>query len=168
MRQTKSIALCGVTAALATVIQLIGGMLGLGTYASPMLAGLCLLPAGEALGKKPHILLWLCVSALSFLLVPDVEQNLMFLCLFGCYPILRPLFQRLPKALCLLCKFLFVNLITIALEALVLFVLVPEPMSIPLMLILLVLGNITFFCYDLVLPRVQQLLSHRLAAFLRK
>lgn len=106
------------------------------------------------------------MSALSFMLVPDIEQNLLFLCMFGCYPILRSFFHKLPKALCLLSKFLYFNIVVIALEALVMLFFVPEAMEAPLLLLLLLLGNVTFFCYDLLLPRVQLLLDRRLGRFL--
>ena len=52
MKQTKKIALGGVTAALALTTLLIGGLLGVGTYAAPVLAAIALLPAGNLLGKK--------------------------------------------------------------------------------------------------------------------
>lgn len=167
MKHTRAVALCGVTAALAVVLMAVGGLLGVGLYAAPMLAGLCLLPAGRHLGLKYHLLLWLAVSALSFLLVPDVEQNLMFLCLFGCYPILRPVLEHLPRIPRLLCKLLFFNAVSIALEALVLLLLVPEALDPPMLLLLLALGNLTFVLYDRLIPRAQRFLESRLAAFLR-
>lgn len=167
MKHTRAIALCGVTTALAVALMAVGGLLGIGLYAAPMLAGLCLLPAGRHLGLKYHLLLWLAVSALSFFLVPDIEQNLMFLCLFGCYPILRPALQRLPRLPRLLCKLLFFNAVSVALEALVLLVLAPEALEPPLLLLLLALGNLTFLLYDLLIPRAQRLLESRLASFLR-
>ena len=156
MKYTRAVALCGVIAALSIVLMAVGGLLGIGLYAAPMLAGLCLLPAGRFLGVKYHVMLWLVVSALSFLLVPDVEQNLMFLCLFGCYPILRPL-----------CKLLFFNAAAVALEALVLLVIVPEALEPGMLLLLLALGNLTFLLYDLLIPRAQRFWESRLAAFLR-
>ena len=167
MKHTHAIALCGVTTALAVALMAVGGLLGIGLYAAPMLAGLCLLPAGRHLGLKYHLTLWLAASALSFFLVPDIEQNLMFLCLFGCYPILRPALQRLPRLPRLLCKLLFFNAVSVALEALVLLVLAPEALAPPLLLLLLALGNLTFLLYDLLIPRAQRLLESRLASFLR-
>lgn len=167
MKYTRAVALCGVIAALSIVLMAVGGLLGIGLYAAPMLAGLCLLPAGRFLGVKYHVMLWLVVSALSFLLVPDVEQNLMFLCLFGCYPILRPALQRLPRMLRPLCKLLFFNAAAVALEALVLLVIVPEALEPGMLLLLLALGNLTFLLYDLLIPRAQRFWESRLAAFLR-
>ena len=97
MKQSKSIAVCGMLAALSIVMMLLGTLLEIGLYAAPMLAGLCLLPVGRRLGKKYQVLLWVAVSVLSLILVPNVEASLMYLCLFGCYPVIRPWFQRLPR-----------------------------------------------------------------------
>ena len=52
MKHTKLIALGGVTAALSVVLMLAGSLIGIGTYASPMLAGLALLPAGGKVAES--------------------------------------------------------------------------------------------------------------------
>ena len=52
MKKTRAIALCGVTAALAVAVMAAGGVLGIGTYISPLIAGMCLLPVGSLLGLK--------------------------------------------------------------------------------------------------------------------
>ena len=124
MKQTRALALCGVTAALAVAVMAAGGVLGIGTYISPLIAGMCLLPVG-------------------------------------------PLFERLPRIPRLLCKLLFFNAVAIALEALVMLLLVPETMQTPLLLLLLVLGNVVFVLYDVLIPRIAYLLNKRLSAFLR-
>lgn len=159
MKPAKTIALCGVMAALSVVIMLLGAVLGLGLYASPMLAGICLIPVGRRYGKRYHVLLWIAVSVLSLILVPDVEEDLMFLCIFGCYPIVRPYFQRLAKGLRLVVKLLLFHVVFTALELLVMLVLVPEAIESVLMLVLILLGDITFLCYDFVLPYTERLLD---------
>ena len=75
--ETKRIALCGVMAALSVVILLLGAVLGLGIYLAPVVAGLILVPVGRSYGAKSQIMLWLAVSVLAFLLVPDIEEKLM-------------------------------------------------------------------------------------------
>ena len=45
--------------------------------------------------------------------------------------------------------------------------LVPETMQTPLLLLLLVLGNVVFALYDVLIPRIAYLLNKRLSAFLR-
>ena len=160
MKQSKRIAECGMMTALCVVIMIVGGILGIGLYASPMIAGLLLLPIGRKYGVKYHAALWLAVSLLSFLLVPEIEQNLIFLCFFGCYPLLYPYFYRLRPPLRTICKFLFFNIIIIAVEALVMFVLAPEAMSLVMLAVFLVLFNATFVCFDFIIPRFE-LLLHR-------
>lgn len=159
MKQSKTIAMCGVMAALSVIVMLLGAALGLGMYLSPMIAGICLIPVGGKYGKKYHVILWLAVSLLSFMLVPNMEENLMFLCLFGCYPIIRPYFQKLPSILKTAVKLLYFNVVFIGLEVLILTVLVPETIGTIMMIILIVLGNLTFVCYDFVLPHMERLLA---------
>ena len=95
MRQSKTIASCGMAAALSVVVMIIGGILGLGMYASPMIAGFLLPPIGKKFGAKYEWTLWGAVSLLCFILVPNAEQNLMYLCFFGLYPLLYPHFEKL-------------------------------------------------------------------------
>lgn len=152
MNQTRKIALCGMMSALSVVIMAIGAVLGIGIYAAPMLAGLLLLPLGITLGRKEQLLVWISASLLCLMLIGDWEQNLMYLCLFGPYPILYPLFQKLPKGLRLMAKLAFFNLVTVAAEALVLLVLVPEPLNAGMILALLAVGNLTFLLYDRLIP----------------
>lgn len=153
MRQSKIIATCGMTAALSVAIMIIGGVLGLGIYVSPMIAGFCLMPIQQKYGARYAWMLWAAVSLLSFILVPDAEENLMYFAFFGLYPLLWPHFEKLPKTLRRVCKFLYFNIVVIAVELLIMLVLVPETMSWVMNLILLVMGNFVFLCYDFLLPR---------------
>lgn len=154
-------------AAFSVVILLLGAVLGLGIYASPMIAGICLLPIGRTCGTKYHVILWIAVSILSFIFVPDVEENLMYLCLFGLYPILYPRFQKIPKGLRIVAKLLFFNVVFIAVEVLVMLFLVPEAMGTVLMVVFLLLGNLMFLCYDFIIPRAEMLLGKYLKKILK-
>jgi len=153
LKQSGRMALCGMMAALSVAVMIIGGVLGLGMYASPMIAGFCLTLVGRKYGAKYQWVLWAAVSLLSFILVPNAEQNLMYLCFFGLYPILQPGFEKLPRKLKWACKLLYFNITVIAVEALVMLVLVPEIMGAGMMAVLLLLGNVIFICYDFILPR---------------
>lgn len=167
MNQTRKIALCGMMSALSVVIMAIGAVLGIGIYAAPMLAGLLILPLGMMLGRREQLLVWISVSLLCLMLISDWEQNLMYLCLFGPYPILYPLFQKLPKGLRLMSKLAFFNLVTVVAEALVLLVLVPEPLSAGMIIALLALGNLTFLLYDRLIPLFALILHKHLNRILK-
>lgn len=162
MQRTKTIAACGMAAALSVVIMVLGAVLGLGMYASPMIAGLCLLPIGRQYGRKHQWILWLAVSLLCLILIADPEQNLMYITLFGLYPILWPMFQKLSPTVRRLAKFAFFNGTVLAVEALVMLLLVPESMGAWLAAALLILGNITFVLYDFLIPRVEIIMQRYL------
>lgn len=149
----KLVATCGIMVAVCVVLMLLGAVLELGIYAAPMFAGLCLVPLGEKWGRKYQTTLWVAVSLLSFLLVPNVEETLIFFGFFGWYPILRPTLQRLPQPLRLAVKLLLFNGVIAVIEAVVLFLLVPEDITGTFLLVLLAMSNLVFLLYDSIVPK---------------
>lgn len=152
-KKTRAIAVCAMLAALSVVLMLLGAVLELGMYACPLFVGLCFIPVGQKYGRKYHTTLYIASSILCLLFVPNVEENLMLAGLFGWYPIVRPILQRLNKWLGWALKLLIFNTVVVAIEWLVMTVLVPEVMLGVLLWVLLLLGNITFLAYDLMIPR---------------
>lgn len=150
--QSRKMALCSMTAALGVVVLLLGSVLGLGMYVGPLLVGMCLIPIGKEYGTKYQLMLWIVISILSFILVPNPEENLMFAGLFGWYPALYPKLEKLPRIPRLIVKLLLFNVIVISLEALVILVLVPEILDGPMIAMLLLMGNVMFLLYDRVIP----------------
>lgn len=165
MKESKRLAACSLMVSLTVVLMVLGAVLELGTYAAPMLASLCLIPVGQRYGKKYQTLLWLAASGLSFLLVPNPEQNLMFFGVFGWYPIVRSRIQKLPLLGRVTVKFLAFNMVMLAIEALVMLVLIPETMSTGMLAAFLILMNVLFFCYDYLLPLMERLV-HRFERYL--
>lgn len=151
--QTRRIAVCSMTAALGVVVMLLGAVLELGMYVCPMVVGLCLIPLGRRFGVKYQLLLWIAISLLSLFLVPNPEENLVFAGLFGWYPALQPKLQKLPRVLRAVVKLVLFNAVVIGLEALIIFVLVPEVIGDNMLLLLLLLGNVMFVMYDRVVGR---------------
>lgn len=162
MKRSRQIALGGVFSALAVVLMWLGALTGLGTYAAPLIAGIALIPVGLTLGRKYQWLSFAAVSLLSFLLSADWEQNLMFVGLFGWYPIVRPSLERLAKIPGLLLKLVIFNVVTVGIELLVMLVLVPQSEKSWILIALLVLGNLTFLVYDFALPRFTCVLMKKL------
>ena len=154
------VALGGVLAALAVVILLVGGIIPVGTYVAPMLAAL---PLVILLAELPRSLClgWYCIVALlGVLLCPDKETAFVFVFL-GWYPLAKPGLDRLPKLPGLLCKLLIFNASTAALYALLILVfrldaLVQEAQETGMILLIaiLLLGNLSFILFDLVLGRL--------------
>lgn len=155
-------ALSGVLSALAIVLMWIGALSGLGTYASPLLAGVILLPVGMMLGKKYHWLSFVTVALLSCLLSADWEQNLFFIALFGWYPIIRPKLEPIRSPFRTLVKLAIFNIAAVAAELLVMRLIAPQSEKSWILILLLLLGNVTFLIYDFVLPRMEHALMRRL------
>lgn len=102
----KMIALGGLLAALAVVIMCLGGMIPLATFICPMLCAIIQYMVMRFCGMKISWTWFAAVAILSMLLGPDKEAALVF-CLIGCYPNLKPLFEK--SKLSLLWKFLYFN-----------------------------------------------------------
>ena len=156
---TKRMATCAMMAALCVVLMVLGAVLELGMYACPLFAGLCFIPIGQKYGRKYHFTLFVASSILCFLMVPNMEENLMFAGLFGWYPIVRPMLQKFPMVIRWICKLAIFNIVVIAIEWLVMTILVPEAIGGVLLWVLLILGNITFLAYDFMIPRVEVLMG---------
>ncbi len=163
MTNAKKVALCGMSVAICLVILLVGGWIGVGTYAAPLLAGILLCPAGKELGRKYQCVMWLAAGLLGLFLVTDLEESVLFLGFFGWYPALRPQLARLPKGVRIAVKLLIFNAAVVALEALLLLVLLPDAKTpVLLLLLLLAVGNVVFLLYDRLLPKLELLYERRL------
>ena len=97
MKNTSKIALCAMMSALATVVMLMAYFPYL-TYALPAIAGLFIMVIVIEVDYKWAFLTYLSASFLTFLFA-EPESKLMFICLFGFYPILKSVIEKLNKAL---------------------------------------------------------------------
>ena len=158
--KTKQIALGGVLAALAVVILLLGGVIPVGTYLAPMLASLPLIVLLAELPKSLCLGWYVIVALLGTLLCPDRETAFVFVFL-GWYPAAKPTLDRLPRLPRMVCKLLIFNAAVAALYALLILVLRLEALvqearelGLPLLIVLLLLGSVTFLLYDRMLARL--------------
>ena len=157
MRKTESqkIALCGVLGALSVVLLLLGSALQIGTYAAPMLAAFLQIPVLEEYGPKYALLLYLTVSVLAVLLVPETELALFYVLVMGYYPVLRTALQRVKNTMLRwIAKFAVFNAGT-ALLYLVLFALLGPAVlnelledGVGMAAMLLAMGNLSFWLCD--------------------
>ena len=108
--QSRKIALCGVSCALAVTIMLLGGILPLATFCGPMLAMVVLLPVRQECGTRMASAAYGAAAILALLLVADREAALIFV-FFGWYPLVQPRILALrSRLLRLAAKLLFCNL----------------------------------------------------------
>ena len=164
--KSRQMALCGLLTALAVVVMILAGALGIGTYAGPVLAMAVLLPVLEEYGAKSAVTVYVAAALLGLLLVPELELALVFAA-FGWYPILRPRLARIPsRAVQTAAKLLLCTAVILALYGVLLRFL---GMTADLLdaapvfnLMLLVLGNVTFLLADLALDRLTVLWHRKL------
>jgi len=95
-KKSRRMALCGMMAALAVVVMLLGGVIPLATFCCPMIASLALLPILAEAGRKWTLMAYAAVAALSLMLCPDKEAALLFAFL-GYYPALKPLLDGIKS-----------------------------------------------------------------------
>jgi len=153
----KSIALGGLMAGLAMVIMCLGGMIPVATYICPVL---CILLGAVILRFCGLRIAWAwygAVAILSLLLCPDKEAAAVYVCL-GYYPIIKQWFDRLP--LRWLWKLIFFNVVILCLYTVLIRLFGLEALTNEFsnlgaigLVIILLLGNITFLILDRVLER---------------
>ncbi len=166
---TVRLALCGVLAALAVALMFLGGTLAFASIACPVLASLVLIPVYAECGKKWGFLWFAAVAVLAGLLAPDKESAVLF-AFFGYYPMLKHVLERLrPCLLRWTVKLFYLNAAVAAAYGLMLFVFRMSALRAEfaetgkwMLAALLVLANITFVVYDLLIGRLEILYFVRL------
>ena len=152
-------------AALAVVIMCMGGLIPVATYVSPMLCAMILNVLLSLCGEKMAWVWYAAVSLLSLLLGPDKEAALVFLFL-GHYPIVKLKLDRLRAGRLL--KLLLFNGSVCLLYGVMIRLLGMDQvlaefteMGMIMLVILILLGNVTFFLLDILLTRWSQMMKHR-------
>ena len=162
MKKSEQVALCGVVAALCTLLMFMTGMFPFSTYALPALAGLLMVTVAVETGPTWAYTLYAAVSLLSFIMTPDKEAMLIFVAFFGHYPITKLLIERLrSKPLRAVLKLICFNL-CVVLGYLVIIYLLRMPDVLTefgefgkySVYILLGLGNLLFVVYDIALTNI--------------
>lgn len=110
MSQSAKTAIGGMTAALSVVLML-PTVMGLWTYALPAFAGILVMFAIIEINKKWATGIFVAVSLLSLILLPNKEAAVFYLCFFGNYPIIKCLLEgaKMPRVLEYIIKFAVFN-----------------------------------------------------------
>ncbi len=157
MKQSKQVALAGMFAAMQIVFLFLGSTIWVLCYIAPLYCGLAMIILKESAGARYCVLSYIVSSVFGMFFLPDKECVLLYALFFGYYTIIRQYFDRLPKWLSVLLKYLLFNASLAATEALLYLVLrIPLDNSlgrygIPL---LFVLFNIMFFIYEKLFSRL--------------
>ena len=147
-----NVALGGVMAALAMVVMSMGTLIPVATYVCPMLCAVLLQMVLKTCGQRIAWAWYGAVAILSLLLAPDKEAAAVFAFL-GYYPIVKPKLDRLKGKW--LWKILLFNVSTLVMYWLLMHIFGLdqiasdfEEMGAVMTVIMLILGNVTFFLLD--------------------
>ena len=67
------------------------------------------------IGKPYYWLVWICTSLATFLLSPGKQLWILYLAIFGIYPILKAFFERIKnRSVWLVLKLVYINIILVA------------------------------------------------------
>ena len=153
----KKIALSGMLAALAMVIMCMGGLIPVATYVCPMLCMVLGCFIFRICGKRYAWTWYAAVSILSVLLAPDKEAAAVFVFL-GYYPLIKAMLEKIRFAW--IWKVVYFNAAVFMMYGLLIYVmglnqLYAEFTSAGIwgLILLLVLGNVTFILLDKLLNR---------------
>lgn len=166
MSQSGKTAIGGMITALSVVV-LMPTALEVFVYALPAFAGMLIMFSVVELDKKWAFGIYVAVSVLSLMLVPNKEAAVLYAAFFGYYPILKAILEsKLPKVPEYILKFAVFNLAMIASYAVLIKVLgmpFDELMGIEgetgflaryMLPIMLGLGNIAFIFFDIATTRI--------------
>ena len=93
------VSLCGIMSGLAIVMMFFLSMIPSFEYVSPIVSGVLLWVVAERLGTRYGICSYAVVSLLCLFISPNYEANMMFIFIFGYYPIVRQYLMKLPHFL---------------------------------------------------------------------
>lgn len=134
----------------ALILLYIGSIAPTGNWGIVAVAGLLPAAAVISVGMKAGFLCWAGVSILAFLLIPEKFCVLLFCILFGLYPMVKSLIERLGRLpLEYLLKLVFFNAaLTVVYLVMRTAVLQSLPAVLSSLWLLYLAGNVVFLAYD--------------------
>lgn len=153
MKKTRYTTISGMVSALSVVIMLLTNIMPSMMYVIPIITGAIVFAVNEIIGKKWALGVFFVTSFISFILLTDKEAALNYTLFFGYYPLLKPLYEKLPKVLSWGVKVLTFNIALVAIGLIVTFIFklpfLDEDMGKFTIPIFAVLFNIVFVMYDI-------------------
>ena len=161
-KKSQKVALCGMVAALCTLLMFMTGVFPFATYAMPCLAGLLMVTVAVETGASWAFTLYAAVSILAIILTPDKEAMLMFVMFFGHYPVTKFWLEKIKfKPLLVLLKLIVFNTCVVVAYMIIIFVFQMPDILTEFgdfgkysVYIMLGLGNVLFFVYDFALTQI--------------
>lgn len=163
--RVRMTALCGIFAAAELVIIYLSSVFNMLDLAIAMLTVAFTLVLFAEYGVKPSLVVYLAVSILSVLIVPNKFTPLCYVFFMGIYPIIKPYFDKLPKIAGYILKFVYFNAgYIIVYFVVVRFAMLDDVFSIGSVMfyVLLACANLAFFLCDYTIGLITLLYTAKL------
>lgn len=154
MNKTKKLALAAVLSALCFIVLLLGSVITVLDLSCAAVASLIIIFCVIELGSFYPYLVWLVVSTLGMILLPDKFGILVFATFSGIYPILKNYIERLPKVFSWILKLIIFNGILTLIIAVSRFLLGIPTEEISFSYVVYIICNVTFLLYDIAITRM--------------
>lgn len=122
MKKTRYTTVSGMVSALSVVIMLLTNVIPSMMYVIPIVTGGIVFAVNEIIGKKWALGVFFVTSFISFILLTDKETALNYTLFFGYYPLLKQVFEKLPKVLSWVVKLVSFNIAIVIIGIIVTFV----------------------------------------------
>ena len=157
MKKTKKLTVSSMMVATGVVILYFASLFSALDLSISMLASLIILIVQTELGIRYSLSVYAATSLISLLILPQKYIALMYLFFCGIYPLLRVLFERLPRAFALIAKLLYfgVTLTLVLVFARLLFS--AEVYTGYMLLIFYAVSFTAFILFDILLKRISLL-----------
>ncbi|NLT09197.1 MAG: hypothetical protein GXY08_06815 [Ruminococcus sp.] len=170
------VALGGIVSALCLVTMFLAGIIPALYILLPMVAGVLLMIISVEVSRGWALLTYLSVSLLSMIITFDKEAALIFILVFGHYPILREYIKKAkPKVMSWILKLVLFNISIISYFFVTVYILGLDQMLDEFdefgrygAYFMLGLANVLFLFYDLNLDSIYRIYIKRLAPKFRK
>lgn len=163
MKKTRYTTISGMVSALSVVIMLVTNIMPSMMYVIPIITGAIVFAVNEIIGKKWALGVFFTTGIISLILLTDKETALNYIFCFGYYPLLKPVYEKLPKLISWGVKLLTFN-VAFAIIAVIVTLVFNLPFldedfgkfTVP---VFAVLFNLVFVMYDFMFSVFRQRLS---------
>ena len=170
------VALGGIVSALCLVTMFLAGVLPAFYLLLPMIAGVLMMIIAVEVSRSWAFLTYIAVSLLSLLVTFDKEAALVFIMIFGHYPIVRLYLQKIPlKGLRAFIKLIIFNICVLSYFYVTVYIVGLDEMLEEFddygkygAYAMLALCNVVFLMYDVNLDACYNIYRRRFAAKLKK
>lgn len=175
MKNTSLTALGGILTALSVFIMFLSGIFPFLSYTLPALSGVLLLVIVRESGNKWAIMVYLAVSILVFIIVPNKEASILYIFFFGYYVIVKFIIEDKIKYsfVRLIIKLMIFNISVIVSYLIIIYIFaIPleemEEYGVYSVYIMLGIGNLTFIIFDYVITKLAVLYDNHWHKYFKK